>query len=271
MSVKVSSLVWEHSKQEGSALLVLLALADNANEDTFEAWPSVETIAKKARIKPRQVQNILAKLQEDGELEVKYKKGPHKTNLYHILIARPKDGATECTMQQNAPCNPVRDTEYMVQPDAPSKVQSTTPSMVQPIAPKPSLDPSEEPSEDGGAHTNKKSATPSSPSPALVQELEKTINIYGGGVRLIVRDFAEKLEALGESIIDAGTRWRQDFPSSKLASFERWLRIRIIELETGKARASPAGASVTSLPSVASGYQRPPSKKPESEPERVAS
>jgi hypothetical protein len=49
MSVGMLSRVWKHSKARFGDRLVLLAIADFAN-DAGEAWPSVETLAKKSRL-----------------------------------------------------------------------------------------------------------------------------------------------------------------------------------------------------------------------------
>lgn len=63
------TLVWEHSTQKGSSLLLLLAIADHANEEGT-AWPSVPTLAKKVRVTERRIQQMLRELQEEGELVI---------------------------------------------------------------------------------------------------------------------------------------------------------------------------------------------------------
>ena len=55
MSVIIMARVWKYSKACKGNLLVLHALADFANDQGI-AWPSVETLAKKARPKVRQTQ-----------------------------------------------------------------------------------------------------------------------------------------------------------------------------------------------------------------------
>jgi len=44
--------VWAETKQSGPHLLMLLAIADFA-DDNGNAYPSVNTLAKKCRIEPR--------------------------------------------------------------------------------------------------------------------------------------------------------------------------------------------------------------------------
>ena len=76
------SKVWKHSRAEGSALLLLLAIADFANDDGI-AWPSIATLAEKARISERMAQRHVKLLSEMGELEVDYRIG--RSSLYRVL------------------------------------------------------------------------------------------------------------------------------------------------------------------------------------------
>jgi len=48
----------------------LLAIADHANDPDGLAWPSVWTVARKARLSERQAQRVLRKLRDAGLLEV---------------------------------------------------------------------------------------------------------------------------------------------------------------------------------------------------------
>lgn len=95
MSVYVSRDVWEYSKAKGSELLVLLAIADNANGETGIAWPSVGYIAKKTRLSERQVIRQIARLEEIGELSVKRNAGVNGVNHYRVTISK-EEGVTSC-------------------------------------------------------------------------------------------------------------------------------------------------------------------------------
>lgn len=78
--------VWEHSLATGNDLLVMLAIADNAN-DAGVCWPAVETIAKKARCSVRTTQRIIKHLVEVmGELSIDKKAGPHQCNRYRVTL-----------------------------------------------------------------------------------------------------------------------------------------------------------------------------------------
>ena len=68
MSIKVMSQVWEHSQMKGSALLLLIAVADFADDEGY-AFPSTETLAQKIRMSTRQVIRLRQMLYESGELE----------------------------------------------------------------------------------------------------------------------------------------------------------------------------------------------------------
>lgn len=83
MSIKVMSWVWDNSKQEGTNLLMLLAIADHANDDGI-CWPSIDRLAAKCRLKRRWAQAVIAKLEESGELEVQRGTGRSNTSLYLI-------------------------------------------------------------------------------------------------------------------------------------------------------------------------------------------
>lgn len=77
--------MWEGSEATGSALLVLLALADHYNPKEGFAWPSVDTIMNYARLKsPRTVQDNLRKLEELGEIKVVVGGGRKRPSRYYL-------------------------------------------------------------------------------------------------------------------------------------------------------------------------------------------
>jgi hypothetical protein len=84
MSVKTMSRVWEHAQASGGALLVLLVLADHADDDGY-AWPNRETLSQKARLKERQVINVLAALTQAGDLAYLPGDGRGRQSLYCVL------------------------------------------------------------------------------------------------------------------------------------------------------------------------------------------
>lgn len=69
MSIGTMSRVWEASGQKGSALLLLLAISDYA-DDNGVAWPAIDTLAKKIRINPRNTRRLIKKLHAAGEIRI---------------------------------------------------------------------------------------------------------------------------------------------------------------------------------------------------------
>lgn len=61
--------VFDHSESRLAARLVLLALADHADDEGGNAWPKIATIQAKARLGERTVQTALRELEEAGEIE----------------------------------------------------------------------------------------------------------------------------------------------------------------------------------------------------------
>lgn len=67
MSVKVMSYVWDIPLFKGSDKLVMLCLADHA-DDSGLCWPSIDTIARKSGVSPTTVKSTLKKLEAGGWL-----------------------------------------------------------------------------------------------------------------------------------------------------------------------------------------------------------
>ena len=77
--------VWMKAPVEGGELLLLLALADNANDDGV-AFPSVSYLARKARMTGRNVQLCLRKLESKGLMRVIPNAGMSGTNKYRLEL-----------------------------------------------------------------------------------------------------------------------------------------------------------------------------------------
>lgn len=88
MSIEIMNAVWRHSKADGRARLVLLAIADHQGE--IGAWPSLATLANMVNASERSVQRDIDYLQNIGELEVHYQQAPtrthYKSNLYFVKL-----------------------------------------------------------------------------------------------------------------------------------------------------------------------------------------
>lgn len=100
MSVRVMSWVWDHSTSAGADRLVLLAIADSANDQGRDAYPSVTTIARKAKMDKRTVQRSLRSLVAAGELAVAEFAGQNGTHRYRVIMA---DGRQDTTPGDTPP------------------------------------------------------------------------------------------------------------------------------------------------------------------------
>jgi hypothetical protein len=101
MSVRTMARVWELSQHSGTDLLMLLAIADFA-DDQGNAYPSVTTLAEKCRMKQRNAQVILGALRASGELDVRPNEGPRGTNLYRVTLAS-QGMQSAAPLQRSAP------------------------------------------------------------------------------------------------------------------------------------------------------------------------
>jgi hypothetical protein len=81
MSIKLMSLVWELDLPPGEKL-VLLALADQANDEGRQCWPSVDTIGQRSGQGERTVRRALASLEERGHLTRQHRDGT--STQYHV-------------------------------------------------------------------------------------------------------------------------------------------------------------------------------------------
>jgi hypothetical protein len=88
MSWQATAWVIEHSKHKGSNLLTLLCIANCANEDGSDCWPSKERLAKDTRMSSRQLNRIIDKLEASGELIVRRSPG-RLANHYALPLMKP--------------------------------------------------------------------------------------------------------------------------------------------------------------------------------------
>lgn len=90
MSIKIMNAVWHLSKQKGTPLLLMIAIADNAN-DNGEAWPGIEYLARKIRMSERQTQRLVRDLERTDELIVERGGGRGNAHRYFILVGKPPE------------------------------------------------------------------------------------------------------------------------------------------------------------------------------------
>ena len=85
MSIKVSTQVWDGSLHKSSTLVVLLRLADHADDDGF-AWPGIKSLSEYAGLTQRHTRRCLKHLVESRELEILPGQAPSGGPLYKIRL-----------------------------------------------------------------------------------------------------------------------------------------------------------------------------------------
>lgn len=91
MSVRFLSRVWDTPCESHAQKLILLALADNS-DDQGVSWPSLRTISRKCDLCERSVRYGLRELCRKGHIKIifrKDKRGDPSTSLYQILGGAP--------------------------------------------------------------------------------------------------------------------------------------------------------------------------------------
>lgn len=96
MSIKIMTHVWEHSHHKGSALLMLLAIADHANDDG-QCWPSLPRLAARCRVGKRQAIKLIQFLEGAGAISVRHGRGRGRASVYTIK------GVPQCTFYHGSP------------------------------------------------------------------------------------------------------------------------------------------------------------------------
>jgi hypothetical protein len=85
MSNAALNAVWNRSKSEGTARLVLLSIADRA-DDKGRAFCGAKDLCQRTNAGRRTVFDALRELRELGELDVLADKGPRGCNRYQITL-----------------------------------------------------------------------------------------------------------------------------------------------------------------------------------------
>jgi len=84
ISIDATRWVFEHSKSERSARLVLLAIAAHCNDDG-QCWPGLEALARYSGLSRTRVLQSVEELEKLGEITVERGgKGPGDTNHYYL-------------------------------------------------------------------------------------------------------------------------------------------------------------------------------------------
>jgi len=95
MSIYLMSMVWNAGPDSASQRLMMLALADHANDEGTQCYPSVARLAEKCCVKERRAQRILHDLEVDGWLTRDTTGGKGRTSNYVLNLARLQAAAAE--------------------------------------------------------------------------------------------------------------------------------------------------------------------------------
>ena len=84
MSIRLMTQLWDNADPalSGSRLVIMLCLADHANDDG-ECWPSIDRLAKRARLHRQNVMVHLKELEDAGYITVKRILGRHNSYIVH--------------------------------------------------------------------------------------------------------------------------------------------------------------------------------------------
>jgi hypothetical protein len=101
VSNRCQTWVFDHSEVTGNDRLVLLALADEANDDGTNAYPSIDRLAHKARANKRTTLRSIQRLEEAGAIRVQRpeRKGRGRFNTYVVVMDQPENGDTVSPIQ----------------------------------------------------------------------------------------------------------------------------------------------------------------------------
>ena len=127
MSIAALNWAWSQECPNASAKLVLLALADKANDDG-ECWPGLDHIAAMAGISTRQVSSHLGSLVDAGLIVVKRNRsslGRLGKNVYHL----------KCTSGSTLPMDQRKSTSGSTLPVEPSTIGSPASSTIGSVLP----------------------------------------------------------------------------------------------------------------------------------------
>lgn len=193
------SMIWDYGPIRQSDRFVLLAIADNADDDG-EAWPSIALLCRKTCMSERGIQTIIRRLQAEGWLNIETGKGRKNCNLY--TIKKPAG---------NAPAQ-----------DAPPHMDAETPHMdvknPAPHAPEPSYNHQKEPSSLAPSPQRpKKVKATRMPSDAVISEKQIQIAKEKGHTEAEAvaqfERFKDGALSKGRMYVDWDAAWRNWFTS----------------------------------------------------------
>jgi Helix-turn-helix domain len=87
MSIRWIEGAMTRSKSQGTARLILVVLANNADDETGTCYPGIRYIAQRAGVGLRTAQRAIRELEELGELTTKVQASHLGTNIYQLTFS----------------------------------------------------------------------------------------------------------------------------------------------------------------------------------------
>lgn len=131
------SQVWDSTEFRGTELLILLALADYANDEGL-CWPSYKKLAKRARVGHRRAMQCVKSLEEEGWLVLERRGNIGQSNHYRLKLPT-QGGERQCTPH---PPGGVKQSSRGGEAQFTPGVKGSSPRGVKQSSHDPSLDPS---------------------------------------------------------------------------------------------------------------------------------
>lgn len=146
MSITLMSKIWRTNLPTAEKM-VMLVIADHANDDGTNAWPGVATIARKTSMSERTVQRYIKALEESGLILVvaqgggtKDTRNDRRPNRYDIILSA-LHGVTNSASDVDGVTNEASRGDKNDVTGCQTEQNGVTP-----VSPYPSLEPSDEPS-----------------------------------------------------------------------------------------------------------------------------
>jgi len=144
VSVKVMNWVWEESQAKGNDRLVLLAIADCADDNGMNAFPSKQKLADKTLLDASTIRRVVKRLEESGYLSVDRSTVRGRANVYTVHLTpsgqpvdNPVDSPAEVGAARRGGDLPPRQTARLGEAERPSK-GGTAPPLPSGTIPEPS-------------------------------------------------------------------------------------------------------------------------------------
>jgi hypothetical protein len=95
VSVRVMAAVYGQVVGSPTQKAVLLAIADRCNDEGYEAWESLPTLARKTELSERAVWEAVSELKRKGFLEVTRRR-ERRSNIYRVVLSQLQQGRSSC-------------------------------------------------------------------------------------------------------------------------------------------------------------------------------